>query len=120
MNMIKKIIPVLILLFRSTTALTQDAVTAALQKDWQEYQSRTYQEKIFVHPDKTFFLAGETLWFTGIAMPFGIKVGEAMTSSVLPSGSVNSSRRGFNSRSSFGAAFPSSSAKELSRGGARK
>jgi len=64
MNMIKKIIPVLILLFRSTTALTQDAVTAALQKDWQEYQSRTYQEKIFVHPDKTFFLAGETLWFS--------------------------------------------------------
>ena len=40
----------------------QDATTT-FQSDWQEYASKNYQEKIFVHPDKTLFLAGETLWF---------------------------------------------------------
>src|SRR3569833_95585 len=45
-----------------TAAHAQDAATI-LKQDWERHASRNYQEKIFVHPDKTFFLAGETLWF---------------------------------------------------------
>src|SRR5882672_4080790 len=52
----------LALLSGSSAIVAQDITPARLQEDWQQYQSRTYQEKIFVHPDKTFFLAGETLW----------------------------------------------------------
>lgn len=45
-----------------TSAHAQDAATI-LKQDWEQHASGNYQEKIFVHPDKTFFLAGETLWF---------------------------------------------------------
>jgi hypothetical protein len=40
---------------------TQDL--AGWQDNWRQYQSRDVQEKLFVHAAKTFYLAGETLWF---------------------------------------------------------
>ena len=33
------------------------------QDDWRQYQSRNLQEKLFIHPAKTFYLAGEMVWF---------------------------------------------------------
>jgi hypothetical protein len=36
---------------------------AQWQDDWRTYQSYNPQEKIFVHPAKTFYLAGETMWY---------------------------------------------------------
>ena len=35
----------------------------SLQQQFNNYQSGAMQEKIFVHTDKTFYLAGETVWF---------------------------------------------------------
>jgi len=33
------------------------------QDDWRTYQSHNPQEKLFAHPAKTFYLAGEMMWF---------------------------------------------------------
>jgi hypothetical protein len=45
----------------------KDSDPASLSNDlltrFQEYQLNTFQEKIFVHTDKTFYVAGETIWF---------------------------------------------------------
>jgi hypothetical protein len=41
----------------------QDPLSENLQQQFHQYQSAAPQEKLFVHTDKTFFLAGETLWF---------------------------------------------------------
>jgi len=41
----------------------QDPVIAHMEDSWRQYQTTDYQEKIFLHTDKTFFLSGETLWF---------------------------------------------------------
>src|SRR6516225_1067433 len=34
-----------------------------LQQQFVSYQTNNYNEKIFVHTDKTFYLAGESIWF---------------------------------------------------------
>src|SRR4051812_32538421 len=41
------------------TAFAQDD----LQKKFTSYQANNYNEKIFVHTDKTFYLTGESIWF---------------------------------------------------------
>jgi hypothetical protein len=41
----------------------QDQLFDNLQQQYQNYQSNNLQEKLFVHTDKTFYLAGETVWF---------------------------------------------------------
>lgn len=41
----------------------QNQFTGQLQKEFYEYQTNHLQEKLFVHTDKTFYLAGETIWF---------------------------------------------------------
>ncbi len=40
----------------------QDKAAAAIETDFRAYQSARLQEKIFVHTDKTVYLAGETIW----------------------------------------------------------
>lgn len=35
----------------------------SLPAQFSRYQASAFQEKVFVHTDKTFYLAGETLWF---------------------------------------------------------
>jgi len=54
-----------LLLFLSTGSLAwaQDQPVDNLQQQYRSYQSNTLQEKLFVHTDKTFYLAGETVWF---------------------------------------------------------
>jgi hypothetical protein len=41
----------------------QNEPAASLQLQFQNYQSNVPQEKLYVHTDKTFYLAGETIWF---------------------------------------------------------
>src|SRR6185437_7153906 len=41
----------------------QNQFTGQLQKEFYDYQTNHLQEKLFVHTDKTFYLAGETIWF---------------------------------------------------------
>jgi len=41
----------------------QDPVADSLQQQFIRYQQGVLQEKLFVHTDKTFYLAGETIWF---------------------------------------------------------
>ncbi|MDP4253399.1 MAG: hypothetical protein Q8938_05300 [Bacteroidota bacterium] len=45
----------------SSTAQTtnRDLLTGSFR----QYHSQTYQEKLFVHVDRTFYLVGETIWF---------------------------------------------------------
>jgi hypothetical protein len=55
----------LFLLLASGTAqaFAQEAAPAALGKDLDQYRLRHLQEKLFVHTDKEFYLAGEICWF---------------------------------------------------------
>src|SRR5579872_2878615 len=43
--------------------LAQDAATAELSKQLDLYRAKHFQEKVFVHTDKEFYLAGEICWF---------------------------------------------------------
>src|ERR1700722_9353119 len=52
----------LILLPGFTSALAQEGVKNSLQAVFNRYQSQIPQEKLFVHVDRTFYLAGETIW----------------------------------------------------------
>jgi hypothetical protein len=41
----------------------QEFLTDSLQQKFISYQTNNYNEKIFVHTDKTFYLTGESIWF---------------------------------------------------------
>jgi hypothetical protein len=45
-------------------APAQEAAIDSLQMRFSRYQSQTPQEKLFVHIDRSFYLAGETIWFS--------------------------------------------------------
>src|ERR1700744_2140105 len=48
---------------RTQRALGQEPVASSLSKDLVQYRSLHLQEKLFVHTDKEFYLAGEICWF---------------------------------------------------------
>ena len=52
-----------ILLLCSLIGSAQTPFAEDLQKQFYQYQRANPQEKLFVHTDKTFYLAGETIWF---------------------------------------------------------
>ena len=52
-----------IFLLTSHLIFAQNQMPESLQQQFNTYQSSSLQEKIFVHTDKTFYLAGETVWF---------------------------------------------------------
>src|SRR6478735_8481803 len=59
-----KLVTVLTIITGSSLLLSaQDEFTATLQKNFEEYRMRALQEKVFLHTDKSFYLAGEILWF---------------------------------------------------------
>jgi hypothetical protein len=52
------------LLFGSLRVVAQDAVPDSLTRQFERYQAKAFQEKLFVHTDRTFYLAGEVIWFS--------------------------------------------------------
>ncbi len=59
-----KYAPLFLLLATQTlSSLAQDGAPAALKKDLDQYASQRLQEKLYVHTDKEFYLAGEICWF---------------------------------------------------------
>lgn len=53
----------LILVVPAARLLAQEAATAVLTEELDRYHSKHLQEKVFVHTDKDFYLAGEICWF---------------------------------------------------------
>jgi hypothetical protein len=58
-----KISLISLLLAASIAAYSQPAFADSLQHQFNEYNTQAIQEKLFVHTDKTFYLAGEIIWF---------------------------------------------------------
>ncbi len=58
-----KIIFLFLLLFAFATAFAQQSVSDSLESKFKQYQSQTIREKLFVHTDKNFYVAGEIIWF---------------------------------------------------------
>src|SRR5579872_6510447 len=52
-----------IFLLNSSLIFAQNQMPESLQQQFNSYQSGAMQEKLFVHTDKTYYLAGETVWF---------------------------------------------------------
>ena len=46
----------------SMSVYSQEPSNTSLIASFQQYQSDHYQEKVFIHTDKNFYLAGETIW----------------------------------------------------------
>ena len=63
MMKLKKILVFLFLAVIPRAILAQTAATAALTAPLETWQVSHFQEKIFVHTDKEFYLAGEICWF---------------------------------------------------------
>jgi hypothetical protein len=59
----KKSFGLFIFLLNTGLLSAQNQLTENLQKTFDNYQSNIPQEKLFVHTDKSFYLAGETVWF---------------------------------------------------------
>ena len=51
------------LLIMSMAAFAQEGELNALRKQFTDYQQYNFQEKVYVHTAKTFYLAGEIIWF---------------------------------------------------------
>lgn len=62
-NLRKYFSVVLLLMLLDTTGMAQDNIPDLLRASFDKYQENIYQEKIFIHTDRDFYLAGELLWF---------------------------------------------------------
>jgi hypothetical protein len=61
---ILRLTPLVIALAACLPATAQEAGRDSLQASFSRYQIQTPQEKLFVHIDRSFYLAGETIWFS--------------------------------------------------------
>ncbi len=52
-------------------AQAQKAPFDPIQKNFSDYASRTFQEKLFVHLDRPLYVVGETLWFKAYCVEAG-------------------------------------------------
>src|ERR1700761_5924911 len=63
----KQQIPVIFLLLCLATqpmrSQAQESMPAAVKNDLAEYHAQRLEEKLYVHTDKEFYLAGEICWF---------------------------------------------------------
>ena len=50
-------------LILSSVAFSQDNIADSIQRQFNRYQEKAFQQKIFIHTDKTFYTAGEIIWF---------------------------------------------------------
>ncbi len=63
-NIFQNIVTAAVCLLFSSDVFPQTDVSAGhLAQQFNTYQLHNFQEKIFVHTDKAFYLAGETMWF---------------------------------------------------------
>src|SRR5262249_167891 len=53
----------LLLLLNARLLLAQNTEADSLQKYFHDYQLLNPQEKLFIHTDNNFYVAGETIWF---------------------------------------------------------
>lgn len=51
------------LVFFSIAASAQFQDIETVEQKFKQYSSQNFQEKVFVHTDKNFYLSGETIWF---------------------------------------------------------
>ncbi len=63
MNMLKIKLLFVVCSFISLNAFAQNNSNEQLTTKFQQYVTNNFQEKMFVHTDKNFYLSGETLWF---------------------------------------------------------
>jgi hypothetical protein len=59
----KRCVEFFIFLLHGGLIYAQNQPSDDLQQKFNNYQSGALQEKLYVHTDKTFYLAGETIWF---------------------------------------------------------
>jgi hypothetical protein len=59
----KRCVGLLIFILNGSLIYAQNQPTDNFRQQFDNYQSESPQEKLFVHTDKTFYLAGETVWF---------------------------------------------------------
>ena len=59
----KKLLCYLLLSGAVVKGFTQNSETALLTQQFDNYRKNSLPEKIFVHTDKDFYVAGEILWF---------------------------------------------------------
>ncbi|MBD0332639.1 MAG: hypothetical protein ICV66_08285 [Chitinophagaceae bacterium] len=63
MNRLNKPVLFLIFFFIPLFCFAQDNFEANLAKQFTNYHQQVLQEKLYVHTDRTFYLAGEIIWF---------------------------------------------------------
>ncbi len=56
-------VPVALLLI-SFSSIAQEGQLDSIQSRFQRYEAQHVSEKVFVHTDRTFYLAGESVWFS--------------------------------------------------------
>ncbi len=78
----KKCFGFFIFLLSCVVLHAQDPVADSLQQQFIRYHRGLVEEKLFVHTDKTFYLAGETIWFKLYAI-------DASWDKPFPSGSIS-------------------------------
>lgn len=52
----------LLLIMHACCAFSQNAITS-VQRSFETYNNKNYQEKVFLHTDKTVYATGEVIWF---------------------------------------------------------
>jgi hypothetical protein len=62
-NQLKRYAVGVFAIFTFVPALAQNTVQVALQQQFDTHRQNNLQEKIYVHSDKNFYLAGEICWF---------------------------------------------------------
>ena len=53
----------LLILMLNLFSYSQDSAIDSIQQNFKRYQAKAFQEKIYIHTDKTFYVAGELVWF---------------------------------------------------------
>ena len=61
--MMKTYVGLLLFIFHCSFLKGQNSTSDSLRYAFRNYQLQAPQEKLFIHTDKTFYLAGETIWF---------------------------------------------------------
>ena len=61
--LLKYVLLIVTMIFVSESSYSQSLDFTSIKKQFENYRENVLQEKIYVHTDKDFYLAGELLWF---------------------------------------------------------